>query len=122
MYDPDSYDAFSQFQRRDAEEILPYLVNKMNWQNRQRILDFGCGSGFITKHVLLPLVDAKTKNSSHVLAVDLSEKMIHFATAKYSAKNLTYMVKDLLKEPEDFPSQFHKIFSCHVLHWIQDQE
>jgi len=121
MYDPDSYDSYSEFQRRDAKELLPYLVGQMDWRKGRRILDFGCGSGFITKNVLLPLVEEKCK-APLLYGIDLSRQMIEFASVKYTAPNVTYMVMDLLKEDSEFPCKFDKIFSSHVLHWIQDTE
>lgn len=45
MYDPDLYDSYSQFQRKDATELVPYLVSKMTPKNVETVLDFGCGTG-----------------------------------------------------------------------------
>ena len=122
MYDPDSYDAYSEFQRKDARELVPYITSQMDWRKADRILDFGCGSGFNTKNILLPLVASYDNPEPLIYGVDVSKKMIDFASVKYSSPNLIYMMADVMKDDCEFPCKFDKIFSFHVLHWIFDQE
>jgi trans-aconitate methyltransferase len=123
MYDPDSYDAYSEFQRQDARELIPHITSRMDWRKADRILDFGCGSGFITKNVLRPLLQGEEDGMGPLIyGVDLSQKMIDFASVKYPAPNLIYMMADVMKDDCEFPCKFDKIFSFHVMHWILDQE
>ncbi len=56
-----------------------------------------------------------------IYAVDVSHKMIEFASVKYEHPNVTYMIADVMKDDCEFPCKFDKIFSLHVLHWISDQ-
>ena len=121
MHDPDAYDSSSQFQRRDARELIPYLVSQMDWRKESRILDLGCGSGFNTRTILLPSIE-NNNSDHHIYAVDISKKMIDFASVQYASPSVTYMVADVMKDDCEFPCKFDKVFSFHVLHWILDQE
>ncbi|CAG7731538.1 unnamed protein product [Allacma fusca] len=122
MNDPDSYDAYSEFQRNDAAELVPYIVAQVHWKPSESILDFGCGSGYITKNVLLPALEANYPDGGRsVFAVDISKKMVDFASIKYQHPNITYMTVDIMKDECEFPCKFDKVFSFHVLHWIPDQ-
>lgn len=47
--------------------------------------------------------------------------MIEFASVRYEHRDVRYMVADVMKDDCEFPCQFDKIFSLHVLHWIADQ-
>jgi len=123
MYDPDLYDSFSEFQRRDARELVPYMVSNMRWKSGEKILDFGCGSGYNTKNILNPYIQSlKKSNGFHIYGIDVSKKMIDFAADRYDQPNITYMLADVMKDDCEFPCKFDKIFSLHVLHWIFDQE
>lgn len=127
MYDPDLYDKYSEFQRRDAKEFVPYIVSKMTRKPVEIILDFGCGSGFNTKNILFPALTASHKENGltpfiQVYAIDVSKKMVDFACYKYSDPQITYTVADVMKDETEFHCTFDKIFSFHVLHWIIDQE
>ncbi|CAG7830695.1 unnamed protein product [Allacma fusca] len=118
----DSYDSFSKVQRKDAEELVPRIVAQMCWKPNEITLDFGCGSGFVTKHVLLPNLEASCPDGNRsVIAVDISKKMVDFAATEYHHPNITYMTVDVMKDECEFICKFDKIFSFYVLHWITDQ-
>ncbi|ODN04169.1 Juvenile hormone acid O-methyltransferase [Orchesella cincta] len=126
MYDPDLYDKYSEFQRRDAREFIPYIVSKMTRKPTEVVLDLGCGSGFNTKNILYPALSAVAHNDTpasfvHVYAIDVSKKMVDFACIRYAHPQITYTVADVMKDETEFHCTFDKIFSLHVLHWIVDQ-
>jgi trans-aconitate methyltransferase len=99
------------------------MVSNMNEKNMETVLDFGCGTGFNTKNVILPSLNGLgLTHDTRIYAIDISKKMIEFASVKYAHPNVTYMVADVMKDDCEFPCKFDKIFSLHVLHWISDQE
>ena len=123
MHDPDSYDANSEFQRADAAELIPRLVRSMGrWGKGESILDFGCGSGYITRHILLPaLANTYLDSSRSLTATDISGEMIAFARAKYPHPQVNYVAVDIFSQASScLQGKFDKIFSFHTLHWIPD--
>jgi len=123
MHDPELYESYSQFQRRDAMELVPYIVSKMTSKKIETVLDFGCGTGFITKNIILPsLMKIGMTNKTKLYGFDVAKKMVEYASVKNAHPNVTYMVADVMKEDCEFPCKFDKIFSLHVLHWISDHE
>lgn len=120
------YDKYSEFQRRDAKEFVPYIVSKMSRKPVEIVLDFGCGSGFNTRNILFPTLSSSISAAEpspfvQVYAIDLSKKMVDFACIKYAHPKITYTVADVMKDETEFHCTFDKIFSLHVLHWIVDQ-
>ncbi len=75
MYDPESYDTYSPFQRQDAQRLIPKIISRMNWGKADRLLDYGCGSGFVTKNILIPLLPCNDDGTQPLIyGVDLSKK------------------------------------------------
>lgn len=77
---------------------------------KQSILDLGCGTGTLT---------AQLRNLAKiVIGVDSSRSMIKRAQEQYSDIDIQFMVCDALALP--FEKQFDVIFSNAVFHWIAD--
>jgi len=127
MEDPDKYDVNSELQRKDAREVLASIISRMTWTGSEIVLDFGTGSGFVTKNILLPLLkqvnnNNTTKNRPLICALDICKKMYDFARVKYPSDNIVYLLGDLTKSSFKMPCKVDKIISSFVFHWISDQE
>ncbi|XP_054286595.1 juvenile hormone acid O-methyltransferase-like [Macrosteles quadrilineatus] len=120
MENAELYLSYNAVQKRDAEMILGEFSSRLSWSENEDVLDIGCGPGDVSTEVLLPHLP---KNAT-LVGVDLSPNMVEYANEKYandriSFKTLDIATKDIKKQlPE---KHFSKIFSCHCLHWVQDQ-
>jgi len=73
------------------------------------ILDLGCGTGFFTNKLSEAFPCAK------ILGVDIADKMIALAQAKYQTNNLEFMHADA---DNLSPAKYDLIFSNCVLQWM----
>lgn len=87
-----------------------HLVQLLTPQEGERILDVGCGTGYLTNLI--------ASSGAVVTGMDMSVDMI--AKAKNQYPHLTFQVASVtdfkFKEP------FDAIFSNAVLHWVTDKE
>ena len=51
MENPELYAVASALQKRDAALVLSQYLGSFNWSEQDDILDFGCGTGDITRHL-----------------------------------------------------------------------
>lgn len=99
------YSANELVEKPNFLKLLPDVKGK-------RILDIGCGYGNFTKLI-------SDMGPEKVVGIDVSEKMINLAKAKYSNKNITYNV--MPAEKIDFNSNsFDVVISNLMLHYIED--
>lgn len=91
------------------------LIDKVSPRKGQRILDLGCGTGFLAS-VLAERVGPEGK----VTGVDPNKGRLFYAQQKYEGwGNLEFSDG----HSEDFPpGPYDVIFSNLVLHWIEDKE
>ncbi|MEM0466760.1 MAG: methyltransferase domain-containing protein [Candidatus Thermoplasmatota archaeon] len=89
-----------------AEERLP-LYLKVGLKDAHRILDVGCGSGFVTRDIV-------RLTKGHVVAVDGSERLIHVARQilKNSAK-ITLCIGDAETLP--FQDNSFDLVTCNLM-------
>ncbi|MDW7661640.1 MAG: class I SAM-dependent methyltransferase [Bacillota bacterium] len=78
------------------ESKVEHIVNLLQVRASDHILDVGTGTGVLIPHLLKYLDD-----HGHITAVDVSEKMLEVAESKYSGKNITYRLGDVLEMPMD---------------------
>ena len=108
MNNANLYSSSNSLQRRDAESVIKEFLPKMSWKranNKQGnvdnlgggelVLDVGCGSGDVTKELLMPAVGKSLSSSSsggknknkqnkfgnrhNIVGVDISGDMIDYA-------------------------------------------
>lgn len=70
-----------------TERRCEYMISKMNFEKKVRILEIGCGTGELSY-----LLAKKT--GSHVLGIDLCKTFIQCAKKKYLLNNLQYEILD----------------------------
>jgi ubiquinone/menaquinone biosynthesis C-methylase UbiE len=66
------------------------LLNEIEGHNKKSVLEVGCGTG-----TMIPFL---SRNFDHVIAIDISRKMIEIAKEKYKGyKNVEFMHMDMAK-------------------------
>ena len=69
-WDPDHYDAHGRFISTYGLELLDWLCA----QPDERILDFGCGDGYLTQEI--------AQTGANVMGVDLDPRMVEATRAR----------------------------------------
>jgi len=108
-FDGEKYKVASKHQKEWGERLIDDLALKGD----ERVMDLGCGDGFLTKKIS----DLVPKGS--VLGIDSSASMI--ATAKkLEASNLRFQQLDIYDL--DFDEEFDVAFSNAALHWVKNHD
>jgi len=87
------------------------LISKLELQGNEKILDLGCGDGFLTVEL------AKRVPQGFVLGIDSSQGMLEIAQNN-KKDNLEFLLMDINKI--DLSKKFDIIFSNATLHWVKD--
>jgi trans-aconitate methyltransferase len=101
------YNKHSEEQKAAAKKTLSTL----NFSGDEKVLDIGCGDGYLTSLIAAEVLDA--------VGIDLSPSMVTFAEGQFGADHLHFRVLDarLL----DYENQFDLITSFTTLHWVPEQ-
>ncbi|MCR2821270.1 class I SAM-dependent methyltransferase [Lederbergia panacisoli] len=83
------------------------LVELLDPRKGEKILDLGCGTGDLAKHLYDRGMD--------VIGVDKSENMVSLAKSKYP--NLHFDVRDATDL--NYTNEFDAVFSNATLHWVK---
>src|ERR1700712_2005528 len=105
-WNADLYDDKHGFVSKYGEDLVDVLAP----QKGERILDLGCGTGY--------LADFISKSGATVIGIDSSLDMITKAKAEYP--KLEFRV--LSATDFHFDDPFDAIFSNAALHWVLDKE
>lgn len=89
------------------------LISNISLQGNERILDLGCGDGYVTEQLALLVPSGK------VLGIDASVGMIKTAK-KIRRDNLEFIPMDI--NELCFSDEFDIIFSNAALHWVKDHK
>ncbi|AQA20706.1 methyltransferase domain protein [Rhodococcus sp. MTM3W5.2] len=110
-WDGEGYAEVSGLQRTLAERSLSGL----ELTGAERLLDVGCGDGFIT----LALAGRLPRGSA--VGVDVSAKMIDKARSRPvpDGASATFLVADARELP--FEDEFDVVVSFNALHWVSEQ-
>ncbi len=88
------------------------LVNRIDFNNPQKIIDVGCGPGNSTQ------VLSERFPNAEILGIDNSENMI--ASAKSAYPNLNFLLCDAGKDLASINQKFDIVFSNACIQWIPD--
>ena len=86
------------------------LVEMLDPQPNERILDIGCGTGYLSSKI--------AERCNEVIGIDLSEEMVNTAREQYPT--IQFIVADATTFSDG--TGFDALFSNATLHWIADQE
>ena len=89
------------------------LISEISLQGNEKILDLGCGDGYLTEQLSLLVPNGK------VLGIDASVGMIKTAK-KIRRDNLDFVHMDI--NNLHFSNEFDIIFSNAALHWVKDHD
>lgn len=87
---------------------------KFAFDPNDKVLDLGSGDGKITNWI------ANQVPHGIVVGMDISEKMIQYASLNYIKNNLLFLQGNAIAVP--FVEQFDKVVSFNTLHWVLDQQ
>lgn len=93
-----------------VSQLAADLVELLAPQNQERILDLGCGTGYLTHKI--------ATSGAEVLGIDSAPSMINQARKTYN--HLHFEVADATNL--QFTEEFDAVFSNAVLHWIKEPQ
>lgn len=92
-------------------EFIPLLLSYLGIQPAHKVLDSGCGSGFLARLL------ANAVSDLHITAFDADTTMLGHAQTRFQAQNLTHRVQllagDAYKLP--FPDNYFDVATSHTL-------
>ncbi len=104
------YNTFAVAQKDITNKLLSYLPVSTKLKN---ILEFGCGTGFLTENLL------DTYSQSQLTGIDIAEGMINLCKERFSGfKNAVFKIDDI--EQIDSIQQFDLISSSSTIQWCKD--
>ncbi|MBF0890483.1 methyltransferase domain-containing protein [Gluconobacter sp. LMG 1744] len=109
----ESYDAAAHIQRRCVTALMERIRQEMAEQTPASILEFGCGTGFLTTQLAGHFPQAS------LLASDLAPGMIARAKQHFAEKTIGFHVMDA--EHPDISGPFDLIASSLCLQWFSNR-
>jgi len=108
----EGYDAAARVQLRVVETLLERIVGRFGGDGPGRILEFGCGTGFLTAGLRRAFPEAE------IVATDLSAEMVD--RARVRVPDATFAVMD--GEYPDIGGVFDLVCSSLCLQWFVDRQ
>ncbi|MGH3152737.1 MAG: class I SAM-dependent methyltransferase [Streptosporangiaceae bacterium] len=96
----------------DPYGLLPPLLELLGDIAGCRVLDAGCGEGYLARVL--------TARGAHVTGIDLSPRLIELARVQDPAGNTDYRVADLSQPVPDLAGRFDAVASYLVLNDVPD--
>ena len=103
------YSEISNVQKEHGKE----LIEKLSLEKNLKILDLGCGTGYLSA-LLADCVGPAGK----VVAIDPNRSRLELATKQHLKTNLVFLEANDVTLPED---QYDLVFANYVLQWIEDK-
>ena len=82
MENPISYASASGMQKRDAVIVLNKYMERFRWNDDDEVLDFGCGPGDITRHLLAECIPRSVVLLNQMSSASSSAILIFLATLR----------------------------------------
>ena len=92
--------------------VVPAVLSRIGELKGLKVLDAGCGAG----HVAVKLAERSAK----VVAIDVSERLIHIAETQNAHPSVEYRVHDLSQRLPEYLETFDLVISNLVLNDIAD--
>src|SRR5690349_4562868 len=108
-WSPDQYEKFKSERAQPFRDLLALIEHRP----RMRVVDFGCGTGELTRELHEHL------HAEETLGIDSSETML-LKSASFGTEMLRFERGDIEGFVTDRP--YDLVFSNAALHWVEDHE
>lgn len=100
------------YKKKMAHSLLSTLNRRYSANSSIRILELGCGTGYVTEQLsnLFP--------KAHITAIDFAESMIAVAKTRQNVKNVTFYCEDI--ERLRLEETYDVIISNATFQWLND--
>ena len=101
-----------QMYKKDGTFITFYIDRRYSANSSIRILELGCGTGYVTEQLsnLFP--------KAHITAIDFAESMIAVAKTRQNVKNVMFYCEDI--ERLQLEETYDVIISNATFQWLND--
>lgn len=96
----------------DNDPFVPHLLDVLGDVSCRKVLDAGCGSGYLSRILAM--------RGANVTGIDISTRLIGFARAQEVESVIAYQVADLSQPLPDYDQHFDLVVSHFVLNDVYD--
>lgn len=107
-----SYDQYANVQKKMAHSLLSILKRRYSETSSIRILELGCGTGYVTEQL------SKLFPKAQITAVDFAESMIAVAKTRQNIENVTFHCEDI--ESLRLEESYDVIISNATFQWLNN--
>ncbi|WP_283750688.1 malonyl-ACP O-methyltransferase BioC [Bacillus cereus] len=107
-----SYDQYANVQKKMAHSLLSILKRRYSETSSIRILELGCGTGYVTEQL------SKLFPKAQITAVDFAESMITIAKTRQNTENVTFHCEDI--ERLRLEESYDVIISNATFQWLNN--
>ncbi|EJQ98606.1 biotin biosynthesis protein BioC [Bacillus cereus MC67] len=107
-----SYDQYANVQKKMVHSLLSILKRRYSETSSIRILELGCGTGYVTEQL------SKLFPKAQITAVDFAESMITIAKTRQNTENVTFHCEDI--ERLRLEESYDVIISNATFQWLNN--
>lgn len=111
-----TYDQTADIQKLVATELLAFMQNFYDFPVGDKLLDIGCGTGFVARNIL----ENTSVNYSDILQTDISPKMLDVASQYSPTLLIDWNAPDVYRLKAAAVSGYSLITSSMSLQWLDD--